>query len=256
MYLPIASLVLALAILPAPPSSAEGLVIAAAASLREPVQALAKLFENQHPGTTVGVSFGASSNLARQIRLGAPIDVFISADEERVTDLVRRDLVAPTDHFRIAGNRLVVIAAGASTAPIKKPQDLLDPAFERIALPSAAVPLGGYARQWLAAKQILEPLRPRVVNTEHARASLVAVEHNHADAALVYASDARQARASAIIYRIPDSEQPDIVYAAALMRAARRSPLAMEFYQALGGTEARQLLVAAGFVVPDPGGEE
>ena len=256
MHLSIAFLVLALAVLPTRPASAEGLVIAAAASLREPVQALAKLFETQHPGATVGVSFGASSNLARQIRLGAPIDVFISADEERVIDLVRRNLVAPTDHFRIASNRLVVIAPRATAAPIDRPQDLLDPAFERIALPSAAVPLGGYARRWLSTKQILEPLGPRLVHTEHARASLVAVEHNHADAALVYASDARLARASAIIYRIPASEQPSIVYAAALMRAARRSSLAMEFYRALGGAPARQLLDRAGFVVPGPGGEE
>jgi molybdate transport system substrate-binding protein len=227
------------------------LVVAAAASLREPVETLARNFEEQHPGVRVLISLGASSSLARQIRSGAPAMVFLSADERWVSDLVERGLVAPSDHFPLAGNRLVVIARPKLGVRIESGRDLLNPLLERIALPSAAVPLGRYARSWLARQKILASIEPRLITTEHAKASLVAVEHRHVDAALVYASDTRYAERSEIIFRIPESEQPDIVYSAALVREGRASPHARDFYRMLAGAEAARLLESAGFTALD-----
>ena len=48
--------------------------------------------------------------------------------------------------------------------------------MHRIALPSPVVPLGRYARSWLQARGVLDAVSPRLVVTEHARATLAAVE--------------------------------------------------------------------------------
>lgn len=238
------------------PCFAEELVVGAAASLREPVQQLAKTFEAQHPGVEVRISFGASSSLARQIRLGAPIEVFISADNRSVLDLLQRNRIAPGDHFPLAGNRLVVLARTDSAIRIESSKDLLNPAIERLALPPAAVPLGGYARQWLDTAMIRDALDARLITTEHARASVVAVERRHADAALIYASDAQYAPQSKVVYRIPASEQPKIVYSVALLRSAKASPAAQAFYRMLGGSHAGEVLAASGFVSLNPQTEQ
>ena len=239
------------AIFHAAPSPASELFVAAAASLREPVQEMARDFQARNEGVRVRVSFGASSLLARQIQLGAPMDVFISADERWVLGLVGRGLVDPGDHFRLAGNRLVVVAASNGEIEVRSARDLLGSSLESVALPGAAVPLGGYARQWLESTGLLKALSPRLVVTEHARASVVAVDQRHATAAIVYATDARHARASEIVYVIPESQQPSIVYSAALMKRAHTSSHAAEFYRFLMGPDAGRALAAAGFLAPE-----
>jgi len=256
--MPSRSIALALlgAIFHAVPCLAGELFVGAAASLRAPVQEIARDFEAQNRGTRVRVSFGASSHLARQIQLGAPLDVFISADEKWVAGLVDRGLVEPGDDFQLAGNRLVVVAASDGEIEVRSAHDLLDTSVESLALPGAAVPLGGYARQWLEAAGLLGALTPRLVVTEHARASVVAVDQRHAAAAIVYATDARQASASRVVYVIPESEQPAIVYAAALTRQGRNSSDALGFYRFLRGPDAGRVLEAAGFLVLDRASRE
>ncbi|MDG2335772.1 MAG: molybdate ABC transporter substrate-binding protein [Myxococcota bacterium] len=239
---------LVLLVLPARLSGAEEIIVAAAASLREPVQELAASFAQKYPEHEIRTAFGSSSTLARQIRLGAPIDVFISADERWVVDLVERGLVADGAHFPLAGNRLVILARPGFEARIQEPKDLLSPALKRFALPSAAVPLGAYAREWLEANAMLEPLENRLITTEHAKATLFAVEGGHADAALIYASDARYATEAAVVLEIPSSEQPTIIYSAARLQRSHASAAATRFMAVLGGPRVGQTLAAAGFV--------
>ena len=228
-------------------ASGSELVVATAASLREPVEELARMFERRHPSVRVRISLGASSSLARQIRLGAPATIFLSADERWVMDLEERELVASGDHFSIASNRLVLLGRPGLRHPVGDVRDLVDPALGRIALPSVAVPLGDYGRSWLAGQKILSALEPNLVTTEHAKASLVAVEHGHVDAALVYASDAQYAQRSKILFRIPESEHPKIIYSAALLQSGRESPQALAFYAMLAGEDAARVLRSAGF---------
>lgn len=238
---------LASLILLATQASGTELLVAAAASLREPVEELARQFERQNPPVRVRISLGASSSLARQIRLGAPAAIFLSADKRWVLDLEKRGLVAPGDHFPVASNRLVLLGRPGLRPPVEGVRDLVDPALGKIALPSLAVPLGSYGRSWLAGQGALSALEPHLVTTEHAKASLVAVEHGHVDAALVYASDTQYARRAEILFRIPESEHPKIIYSAALLKTGRNSPQARAFYAMLAGEDAARILRSAGF---------
>ena len=225
------------------------LIVAAAASLREPVEEIAARYQARSD-TTVRLSFGASSALAVQIRLGAPIDVFLSADTRLVDDLEARGLVDPDQRFVFAGNRLVVIQRPGAALAIERAGDLLQPGVRRIALPAEAVPVGRYAREWLASHRLLEPIAPRLVITEHARATLTAVEQGHADLGIVYATDARVARRATLAYRIPDEEQPAISYAAAAVERTPHPAETSALLALLREEDAAELLRAAGFTAP------
>lgn len=235
-------------IAPGPRAVAAELVAAGAVSLREPLTAIAREFESQHPPTRVLLTFGASSTLAAQVRAGAPVDVFVSADPQLVDRLETEGLVAPGARHDIARNRLVVVAAPGLRAPLRGADDLLAPDIRRIAMPAAAVPVGRYAREWLAARGLLAALEGQLVQTEHARATLAAVDAGHADAAVVYATDARTARAARLAFRVPPAEHTRIVYTAA--RLAGGDPSADALLAFLAGEEARRLLEAAGFAAP------
>src|SRR4051812_38402742 len=88
----------------APGHDPESIVrVSAAASLREVMDDLASEFQKQ-TNVKVEVNFGASGQLAVQIRNGAPIDLFIAAVEK---DLDGVD--DPATRTTVAQNTLVLI---------------------------------------------------------------------------------------------------------------------------------------------------
>ena len=182
------------------------------------------------------------------MRAGAPEDVFVSADPRLVDRLEAEGLVAAGARRDIARNRLVVVAAPGLRAPLHRAEDLLAPGIRRIAMPAASVPVGRYAREWLAARGLLVALEERLVQTEHARATLAAVSAGHADVAIVYATDARNVGGARVAFPVPLSEQPPIVYMAA--RLVRASPNAAALLAFLAGERARRHLADAGFEAP------
>lgn len=220
--------------------------VAAAASLREVAEAIGARFDEAHPGRKAELSFGASSELAAQLRAGAPIDVLLSADEEIPRALEKEGLANSLRAF--AGNRLVVIASAEAAPRITQPDDLKS--VERIVMPAPAVPVGHYAREWLKTRGLAEAVEAHVIQTENVRATLAAVEAGNADAAIVYVTDARVAKSARVAFEIPEAERPKIVYMAAVSAATRQPELAARFLDFLAGAEASALLRDAGFGLP------
>ena len=225
------------------------LVVAAAASLREAFGSLAASFEAEG-GPRVQLAFGASSALAQQLRAGAPVDVLAAADLRTVEGLEEAGLAAAADRTLFASNRLLVVSTPESVKSIRSPEDLRGSAVRRFALPDEAVPAGHYAREWLRARGLLEALRPRVVRTEDVRATLAAVDLGNADAAIVYATDARLARSARVAFEVPRGEGPSIVYAATAVAGSKRPDAARRFLRFLRGETAARVLSAQGFAAP------
>src|SRR3990172_6993693 len=71
--------------------AAEPSNIAAASDLTFALTEVADLFAEE-TGNAVRLSFGSSGNFRRQIAQGAPVDLFLSADEAYVADLAREGL--------------------------------------------------------------------------------------------------------------------------------------------------------------------
>jgi molybdate transport system substrate-binding protein len=66
--------------------AADAPVIAAAADLQFALEEIAERFASE-TGQSVKLSFGSSGNFARQIRQGAPYQMYLAADEEFVLSL-------------------------------------------------------------------------------------------------------------------------------------------------------------------------
>jgi molybdate transport system substrate-binding protein len=222
--------------------------VGAAASLREAAEKIGTRFGELSPDTRVELTFGASSELAAQLRAGAPLDVLMSADEEIPRALETEGL--GNDLHPFAGNRLVVVASAEAAARVKQPIDLGGDAVKRVAMPLPAVPVGHYAREWLTKKGLLTAVEPRIVQSENVRSSLAAVEAGNADAAIVYATDARTAKSAQVAFEIPADEQPRIVYVALRARDTKHAALAHRFLEFVTSSEGSKLLIDAGFTAP------
>jgi molybdate transport system substrate-binding protein len=247
-----AALGVAVGLTVAPPAATQDkaapLRVLAAASLTEVVEGLAK----DYPGTPVTTSFGASSELARQIRDGAPADVFVSASPEWVDFLREADRLDGAAVV-IARNTLVAVAskgsalAGAATGPAALLERLAH--GELVAIADAGVPAGDYARKALAHAGLLAAYEPRLVGQKDVRAVLHAVEQGEVAAGFVYATDARVASVERL-FDFDAASHPPIEYHAAALRGAASPAEARRFVEHLRSPAAQARLREAGFALP------
>lgn len=222
----------------------EDVVVFAAASLAEALGEIGRDFEAR-TGHRFVPSLGGSNDLARQIRAGAPAEVFISASAERMDEVQGAGLVRAGDRVDLLSNRLAVVVPAGATVALATAEDLTR--VRRLALGDPeAVPAGIYARQWLEKRGLWERVRDRVVPTLDVRAALAAVESGNSDAGIVYRTDAAVSRRVRVAFEVPVDEAPRIVYPAALLAAAR-GPAARAFFEHLRSPEARAVFERLGF---------
>jgi molybdate transport system substrate-binding protein len=224
--------------------ASEEVVVFAAASLADALREISKAFEAR-TGHRVVLSLGGSNDLARQIRAGAPADVFVSASAERMDELDRAGLVQTGARVDLLSNRLVVVAPAAAPTLLTRTEELVG--VRRLALGDPeAVPAGIYARRWLENRGLWDRLRDRVVPTLDVRAALAAVESGNADAGIVYRTDAAISKRVRVVLEVPEGEAPRIVYPAALLATAN-GLAARAFFEHLRSSSAREVFERLGF---------
>ena len=193
--------------------------VSAAISLSDCLVEISRAYAGQG-GATVRFNFAGSNVLARQIVNGAPVDLFISADEAQMDLAARSGAIDVKTRVPLLGNRLAVMTmpGGPAVADIRA---LLQPSVRRIAIGDpAAVPAGGYAREYLQRLGLWEALEPRLVPVSNVRAALGAVENGSVDAAFTYETDAATAHKARAALVISGAAAPRIVYPAAIASAA------------------------------------
>lgn len=224
---------------------ADEILVYAAASLTDVLEEIGKDWQATS-GHKVLFNFGASSDLGRQLRAGAPADVFFSADREQMDLVERAGFVRAADRVELLSNVLVVVVPSASVASPRTAQHLL--ALKRIALADPeAVPAGVYARRWLESLGLWERLRERVAPTLNVRAALAAVEAENAEAAVVYRTDAKMAKRARIAFEVPREQGPAITYVVAPVSRTTKTA-AREFVRHLASAASRAAFEEYGFV--------
>jgi molybdate transport system substrate-binding protein len=218
-----------------------GLVVLGASSLQEAMGEYDETFGDVHG------SFAGSDQLAAQIRAGAPADVFASADTEYPRRLYREGLVERPRVF--ARNRLVIVAAPGSG--VRSLADLTRPGSS-IVFGDSSVPVGEYTHTVLG--RLPAPTRRAIlanVRSEEPEVSsvLAKVETGAADAGFVYVTDAISAGDLRPI-ALPARLQPDVAYAAAVVRGSDDPARARRFLAGLVHGRGAADLRRAGFLAP------
>jgi len=223
-------------------------VVSAAVSLTDVLQALAPVYEKR-TGDRVVLNLAASNTLARQIRFGAPVDLFISADEAQM-DAITTQLV-PGSRVDLLGNQLAIAVPDDRPRTFASVRDLLDPAITRIAIGDpGAVPAGVYAKQYLETIGLWSQLQMKMTPTGSVRLALEAVESGAADAAIVYRTDIPTAARAREAFAVPAADGPRIVYPAAIVRGGKNAAGARRMLDFLRSADAAAVFARAGFSSP------
>ena len=231
---------------PAHDTQQAAITVSAAVSLTDALTAVAERYGSEARGS-VRFNFGASNTLARQIVNGAPVDVFVSADETQMDAVAAAGLVRDGTRFDLLTNQLAVVVPGDRPRTFKSMREIVDPAFKRIAIGDpAAVPAGIYARQYLQQEGLWEAIAARIVPSASVRAALSAVESGAADAAIVYRTDARVALRATVAWVVSADRGPRIRYPAAILKTADAAA-AQRFLDYLRSDAATRIFERFGF---------
>jgi molybdate transport system substrate-binding protein len=216
----------------------------AAASLQETFTTLKKNFEAAHPGVTVTTNFGASSALAQQINHGAPADVFASAAQSNMDQVVQSGGASESKPF--ATNVMELAVPPANPAAIASLNDL-GRSGVKVALCQAQVPCGTVAAKVFAnARLTVTP----VSQEADVKAVLTKVQLGEVDAGVVYVSDVKGAGDKIKGIEIAPDVNASTSYPIAALTRAPNPDVAAAFVAYVLSPEGQQVLSAGGFAAP------
>ena len=228
----------------------------AAASLKKAFAEVQTAYEAANPGTTLTLSFDASSALRTQIEQGAPADVFASADMANPQKLVDGGFATgPVTSF--AGNTLTVIVPAANPGGVATPADLARAGLKVVAA-GDDVPITKYANQLIGnlageagyPADFAAKVRANIVSEEDNVAAVVAkIELGEGDAAIVYGTDARNSTKVTPV-AVPDGANVPATYGAVAVKASSNPEAAAAFVAWLAGPDGQAILAKHGFRSP------
>ena len=238
------------------------LIVFAAASLTETLNAIAQDYSAENPGVTFRFNFDSSGTLKTQIQEGADCDLFLSAGQKQMNQLDITasadvntdglDFVDPSTRVDLLENKVVLCVPEGSDKGIDsfdalaehlKAQDIL------FCMGNSDVPVGQYTQKILAYYNLDEEALASAGTITYAtnvKEVTSQVSAGSADCGVIYQTDAYSAGLTVV-----DSATKDmcgrVVYPAAATKAAPNPEGARAFLDFLKGDEATADFQEVGF---------
>jgi molybdate transport system substrate-binding protein len=218
-------------------SATSGLTVFAAASLTDVFPAI---------DSGPKYSFAGSNALAGQITLGAPADVFASANTTIPAQLFAKGIVEQPVNF--TRNTLVIVVPTSNPAGIHSIYDLAEPGV-KLDIANSGVPVGSYTLQILNQMNLAKPVLANVVSQEtDVREVLAKVAAGQVDAGFVYATDAQTVAGGVTVVKVPAWAQPKVTYAMAVIATSSNQAAAKAFLREVLGRAGQAKMLSFGFL--------
>ena len=238
------------------------LIVFAAASLTETLNAIAQDYSAENPGVTFRFNFDSSGTLKTQIQEGADCDLFLSAGQKQMNQLDITasadvntdglDFVDPSTRVDLLENKVVLCVPEGSDKGIDsfdalaahlKAQDIL------FCMGNSDVPVGQYTQKILAYYDLdEEALAAAGVITYGSNVKEVTTQISEAsvDAGVVYCTDAYSAGLTPVDEATKEM-CGQVIYPAAVMKNALHAEAAKEFLAYLRTDKAATVFESVGF---------
>lgn len=220
------------------------ITVFAAASLTDAFAEVGEAFEAEHPDVSVDFSFAGSSSLREQILDGAPADVYASANQSTMDQLIAAGEVDRARTF--ATNSLQIVVPAGNPAAVAGLDAFGDDSL-LIGLCAEDVPCGDLGRRVLAAAGIAP-----APDTDEAdvRALLTKIAADELDAGLVYTTDVIAQGDAVEGIDIPDEFDVVATYPIGTVTASSHPDVAAAFIDFVLSDAGQTILDSYGFARP------
>lgn len=218
------------------------LTISAASSLQAPLLEIQKQFAQVHPEVQLTFNFGSSGSLSRQISLGAPIDVFLSAAPQWNEPLVEQRKLSPQAITPLLTNQLCLVTHSDNHSL----KDLSQIKTLALGTPES-VPLGFYAKEALVQKQLWQRLAGKMIFAKNALQVKAYVQTQHAEAGILFFSDVKNSADLRILQTFPANTHSPIIYSFAFISTMHKAVATQQFLDFLQSPQAHDTFTRFGF---------
>lgn len=229
-------------------AQAEELRVAVATNFKPVMEALEPLFEAQSTHELTLIT-GSTGKLYAQILNGAPVDVFLSADEAHPKRLVEAGEAEASSRFTYAVGQLVL---WSPTKPSVGRLDLDNQDVRRLAIANPDLaPYGFAAKEVLHALDLWEAMQPKRVIGENVGQAFAFVYTGNAELGFVALSQVLSLpKEKQGVYWQPEYHlYTPIRQQAITLKRAKNKSAAEEFLGFLQSNEVRSIIQSAGYKV-------
>jgi molybdate transport system substrate-binding protein len=222
--------------------------VAVAANFAQTLKDIAVEFEKD-TGHKISISQGASGKFYAQISNGAPFEVFLSADDETPTKLVREGKAIAGSQFTYATGRLVLWSPDATLVD-QEASVLKSEKFRHLAIANAKVaPYGMAAVQTMQKLGLLTKLEPRVVQGESIAQAFQFVSSGNAQLGFVALSQVWEngQLKSGSAWIVPEAMHEPLHQDAVLLNPGKEVPAANSLLNYLKSDKARKIMERYGY---------
>ncbi|MFK7824343.1 MAG: molybdate ABC transporter substrate-binding protein [Oligoflexales bacterium] len=225
--------------------------IGAAASLQDVLKEVGESWVKSSGVTAKPTyNFAGTSTLIRQIKWGAPLDIFISAAREPADEIIRIQLGIKKSLKSIASNRLVLVSSIENKLQNISLEKIVKTANVKIAMCDIAVPIGFYAQNYLRHLGLFEQFKPKFVYTDHARSILGMVANKTTTYGFVYLTDAfSDSKRVKVIKEASPKDHPPIEYLGLILTRSGKDlrNIANSYLDFLGSSQGQAIFSKHGF---------
>jgi molybdate transport system substrate-binding protein len=230
-------------------------VVAGASDLVFAMDEIIPLFEKEHRAKVKFIA-GSSGNLAAQLGQGAPYDVFFSANERFVDDVVSAGSCDGQTKAMYARGRIALwTPEGADPGPPADVPGLTDGRYRKIAIANPEhAPYGKAAQEAMQRLEVWDTLRSRLLYGQNIKDAMQLVETRNAEVGVIALSLAIKAPGSYEL--VPEELHAHIDQ---FLVACTRGPnpeLGRTFAEYLSTPAIREVMESYGFVIPEGAGKE
>ena len=254
LLLALASVALSATFTPSARAQDDAPIVAAASDLQFAIEEIAAAFTAE-TGMQVRLAMGSTGNFARQIREGAPFQIFMAADEQFIADLHADGFTRDEGDLYGIGRVVLMAPHGSALTPDPQLDDLARllaaGGITRFAIANPDhAPYGMRAREALMTRGLWDDLQPVMVLGENvSQAAAFALSGNAEGGIIAYSlALAPQIAPRGAHALIPEDWHEPLRQRMVLLNNA--GPVAEAFYAYLMAPPAREIMERYGFALP------